>query len=124
MNRSCADQRRTHISLCSGQQAYNVAMCCDSCSSSKLIRTCGVACVLPQDARNRGITRLVLLTTRTADWFMQRDFKLAGPAWSSELLPPTRRKQVNPARNSQLYYKDLDPLSDEERQEPGTRIGF
>lgn len=77
-----------------------------------------------QDARNRGINRLVLLTTRTADWFMQRDFKLAGPAWSSELLPPTRRAQVNPARNSQLYYKNLDPLSDEERAEPGTRIGF
>lgn len=77
-----------------------------------------------QDARNRGMDRLVLLTTRTADWFMQRDFKLAGPAWSSELLPPSRRAAVNPARNSQLYYKDLAPLSDEERTEPGTRIGF
>jgi amino-acid N-acetyltransferase len=77
-----------------------------------------------QDARNRGFDRLVLLTTRTADWFMQRDFKLAGPAWCSELLPPSRRSQVNPARNSQLYYKNLDPLSDEEKQEPGTRIGF
>jgi amino-acid N-acetyltransferase len=91
---------------------------------------CLRSCVCPphhahtQDARNRGIDRLVLLTTRTADWFMQRDFKLAGPAWSSELLPPSRRAQVNPARNSQLYYKNLDPLSDEERTEPGTRIGF
>lgn len=28
-----------------------------------------------QDARQRGIQRLVLLTTRTADWFEQRDFR-------------------------------------------------
>ncbi len=28
-----------------------------------------------QDARARGIQRLVLLTTRTADWFEQRDFR-------------------------------------------------
>lgn len=86
--------------------------------------TCCCVCVTLQDARNRGMDRLVLLTTRTADWFMQRDFKLAGPAWSSELLPPARRAAVNRARNSQLYYKDLAPLSDEEKQEPGTRIGF
>jgi amino-acid N-acetyltransferase len=67
----------------------------------------------------------VLLTTRTADWFAQRDFALAGPAWSSELLPPERRGAVNPARNSQLYYKDLLPLSDDEREiQPGRRIGF
>ena len=28
-----------------------------------------------QDARLKGIRRLVLLTTRTADWFEQRDFQ-------------------------------------------------
>ncbi len=28
-----------------------------------------------QDARKRGIDRLVLLTTRTADWFVQREFR-------------------------------------------------
>lgn len=28
-----------------------------------------------QDARARGVRRLVLLTTRTADWFEQRDFR-------------------------------------------------
>ncbi|KAF8060080.1 NAGS2 [Scenedesmus sp. PABB004] len=55
-----------------------------------------------QDARLKGMDRLVLLTTRTADWFMQRDFRLAGPAWSSELLPGPRRARINPARNSQL----------------------
>lgn len=31
-----------------------------------------------QDARANGIQRLVLLTTRTADWFEQRDFQLCG----------------------------------------------
>lgn len=29
-----------------------------------------------QDARLKGVRRLVLLTTRTADWFEQRDFLL------------------------------------------------
>jgi amino-acid N-acetyltransferase len=29
-----------------------------------------------QQARNDGIRRLVLLTTRTADWFEQRDFQV------------------------------------------------
>ena len=29
-----------------------------------------------QDARLKGIRRIVLLTTRTADWFEQRDFVL------------------------------------------------
>jgi N-acetylglutamate synthase-like GNAT family acetyltransferase len=31
-----------------------------------------------QDARAKGVERLVLLTTRTADWFEQRDFKWTG----------------------------------------------
>jgi amino-acid N-acetyltransferase len=77
-----------------------------------------------QDARLKGMDRLVLLTTRTADWFMQRDFRLAGPAWCSELLPSARRERINPARNSQLYVKELAPLDDKNRQKPGTRIGF
>ncbi|WIA33803.1 hypothetical protein OEZ86_006913 [Tetradesmus obliquus] len=77
-----------------------------------------------QDARLKGMDRLVLLTTRTADWFMQRDFRLAGPAWCSELLPAARRERINPARNSQLYVKELAPLNDKNRQKPGTRIGF
>jgi hypothetical protein len=33
-----------------------------------------------QDARQRGIQRLVLLTTRTADWFVQREFRCAREA--------------------------------------------
>lgn len=76
-----------------------------------------------QDARGRGVRRLVLLTTRTADWFQQRDFALGGPAARSELLPPDRRGRINPARNSQLYYKDLE-APDETLPTPGKRIGF
>ncbi|KIY91548.1 hypothetical protein MNEG_16416 [Monoraphidium neglectum] len=79
-----------------------------------------------QEARARGVTRLVLLTTRTADWFMQRDFRLAGPAAGSELLPEARRRRVNAARNSQLYVKEILPLSQEDGPvvAPGKRIGF
>jgi len=33
-----------------------------------------------QDTRLKGIRRIVLLTTRTADWFQQRDFVLDGLA--------------------------------------------
>jgi amino-acid N-acetyltransferase len=86
-----------------------------------------------QEARAQGVQRLVLLTTRTADWFMARDFRLAGPAWSSELLPADRRARVDPSRNSQLYVKELVPLADLDSDdpaqrrintEPGKRIGF
>lgn len=69
---------------------------------------------LEQDARARGVQRLVLLTTRTADWFQQRGFVAAGPAHASNLLPPERRSRVNALRNSQLYYKSLmDDSSDD-----------
>lgn len=57
------------------------------------------------DAAQRGIQRLVLLTTRTADWFEQRGFKPAGAAHLSELLPDERRQKVDPTRNSQLFSK-------------------
>ncbi len=36
-----------------------------------------------QEARRRGVQRLVLLTTRTADWFEQRDFKYIGEGAST-----------------------------------------
>lgn len=62
---------------------------------------------LERDARKNGAGRLVLLTTRTADWFEQRGFKPAGKAHESELLPADRRNRVNPARNSHLYTKVL-----------------
>lgn len=72
----------------------------------------------------RGIRRLVLLTTRTADWFEQRDFKWSGPAYASELIPETRRARINPARNSQMYVKTLEAPDDANPVEPGKRIGF
>lgn len=49
----------------------------------------------------------MLLTTRTADWFEQRGFRPAGPAHASSLLPEMRRAKIDPARNSQLFAKDL-----------------
>ena len=73
----------------------------------------------------QGIERLMLLTTRTADWFQQRAFTLEGTAHSSKLLPPDRRARVNAARNSRLYSKKLHQLDEYERQAPaGRRIGF
>lgn len=59
------------------------------------------------DARRLGIQRLVLLTTRTADWFEQRGFAPAGAAHASALLPEERRARVDASRNSQLYSKEL-----------------
>jgi hypothetical protein len=51
--------------------------------------------------------------------------RLAGPAWCSELLPEGRRARINPARNSQLYVKDLEwGDSEVTGVEPGKRIGF
>lgn len=58
-------------------------------------------------ANAAGIDRLVLLTTRTADWFQQRGFEPAGVAHSSNLLPASRRKVIDSTRNSQLYFKIL-----------------
>ena len=46
---------------------------------------------MEQEARRQGVESLVLLTTRTADWFEQRDFKWQGPAYASTLLPESRR---------------------------------
>lgn len=92
---------------------------------SRTLLTGCTATQCSQDARNKGMDRLVLLTTRTADWFMQRDFKHTGPAWCSDLLPAQRRAKINPARNSQLYVKQLVPLGGSKGyNEPGTRIGF
>jgi amino-acid N-acetyltransferase len=62
---------------------------------------------LEAEARRRGVEALVLLTTRTADWFEQRGFAPAGPAHLSPMLPEARRARVDSARNSQLYTKDL-----------------
>ena len=47
-----------------------------------------------QEAKSQKVDRLVLLTTRTADWFEQRGFQHAGPAHASPFLPEDRRQQV------------------------------
>lgn len=62
---------------------------------------------LEADALQRGIQRLVLLTTRTADWFEQRGFKPAGAAHVSAMLPEDRRQRIDPSRNSQLFSKQV-----------------
>ncbi len=64
-------------------------------------------CVAEADALQRGIQRLVLLTTRTADWFEQRGFKPGGAAHVSAMLPEDRRQRIDPSRNSQLFSKQV-----------------
>ena len=49
-----------------------------------------------REAVATGTQRLLLLTTRTADWFEQRGFQLEGAAHLSDLLPDARRAQVWP----------------------------
>ncbi|KAK9810524.1 hypothetical protein WJX72_012135 [[Myrmecia] bisecta] len=73
---------------------------------------------LEKEAIRQGMTRMVLLTTRTADWFQQRGFEAAGPAHTSPFLPAHRQAQVNPARNSQLYVKSLRAADHAEDDEP------
>jgi len=60
---------------------------------------------LESRARSAGVEKLFLLTTRTADWFVERGFIHAGAAIDSPLLPPG--KQAQEGRNSQLYIRTL-----------------
>lgn len=54
-------------------------------------------------ATNEGITKLFVLTTQTADWFVERGFKKA----SLEDLPMEKRELYNIQRNSKIFIKDL-----------------
>ena len=54
-------------------------------------------------ARERGLTRLFVLTTQTAHWFRERGFEPAGVAD----LPEARRAAYNARRNSKVYVKTL-----------------
>ena len=54
-------------------------------------------------ARERGLSRLFVLTTQTAHWFRERGFEPA----TVDALPPDRRAAYNAKRNSQVYLKDL-----------------
>jgi len=76
---------------------------------------------LEQVGREQGYEEIVLLTTRTADWFVARGFEHCGPAHDAPELPEPRRAKVDPARNSQLYLKQLEttPVGP-----AGSRIGF
>jgi amino-acid N-acetyltransferase len=58
---------------------------------------------MEQCARERGLTRLFVLTTQTAHWFRERGF-LPGTVRD---LPPEHQRQYNSARNSQVYVKAL-----------------
>lgn len=69
--------------------------------------------VIESEARQRGVDRLVLLTTRTADWFGARGFLPGGDAAGNPKLPPKRRARVDPKRKSKLFYK---ALGDDERE--------
>lgn len=75
-----------------------------------------------QDARCRGFDGIALLTTRTADWFQAREFVASGPAHTSRTLPASRRRRIDPARNSQLYVKRLEAALP--GMLPGSRIGY
>lgn len=62
---------------------------------------------LEERSRSSGTDVLILLTTRTADWFQQRGFTAAGAAHQSSILPKARRELIDPSRNSQLYFKTI-----------------
>ena len=78
-----------------------------------------------QEARNLRIQRLMLLTTRTADWFEQRSFMPVGQAADNPLLPVKRAASIDPARNSKLYTKAIEEMEEDDVVQPaGKRIGF
>ncbi|XP_047069500.1 probable amino-acid acetyltransferase NAGS2, chloroplastic [Lolium rigidum] len=58
-----------------------------------------------KEALSRGLRKLFLLTTRTADWFVRRGFS----ACLIESIPEQRRKRINLSRGSKYYIKELQP---------------
>lgn len=62
---------------------------------------------LEQRALREGMSRIFLLTTRTAEWFIQRGFSHQGAAQSSHWLPAEKVPEVDPNRNSQLFIKEI-----------------
>ena len=59
---------------------------------------------LIERARNLGLRQLYVLTTQTADWFMQFGFREGGVGD----LPEDRRRQYNRQRNSRVLLLDVD----------------
>ena len=54
-------------------------------------------------ARNHGIKKLFVLTTRTAHWFVERGFKET----SVEKLPKARQEKYNYKRRSKIFIKNI-----------------
>ncbi|MEM7378060.1 MAG: amino-acid N-acetyltransferase [Pseudomonadota bacterium] len=54
-------------------------------------------------ARNQGLKALFVLTTQTADWFLEREFRPG----ETEQLPPTVQARYSPGRNSKVLIKAL-----------------
>jgi amino-acid N-acetyltransferase len=54
-------------------------------------------------AREQGLKRLFVLTTRTAHWFVERGFVPASP----DELPATRKEMYNWQRRSKVLIKSL-----------------
>jgi amino-acid N-acetyltransferase len=53
--------------------------------------------------RDRGLTRIFVLTTQTAHWFIERGFV---PARRTD-LPALKRAKVDPVRGSKVFMKTL-----------------
>jgi hypothetical protein len=62
---------------------------------------------LEKKAREMGLEKLFLLTTRTADWFVQRGFSKC----AADAIPERRRARINLARGSKYYLKYLNDSS-------------
>ncbi|WP_081647367.1 MULTISPECIES: amino-acid N-acetyltransferase [unclassified Thioalkalivibrio] len=55
-------------------------------------------------AREQGVRRVFVLTTRTAQWFQERGYTPG----SVDDLPPERRQRYNQARNSRVFTRELE----------------
>lgn len=60
-------------------------------------------------ALSQGLRTLLLLTTQTMQWFVERGFREA----SVDVLPPTKRETYDARRSSRVYHKRLDVLPSE-----------
>ena len=77
-----------------------------------------------EEAKRQGLRQLVLLTTRTADWFQQRGFRSRGDAHTSDRLPASRRQAIDPDRGSQLFTKNLVYEDDDDEGDDDEVEGF
>jgi amino-acid N-acetyltransferase len=58
---------------------------------------------IEKEARRQGLTKIFLLTTRTAHWFMERGF-VEGDI---DILPSQKKTLYNYQRNSKIFVRDL-----------------